>query len=172
MTRTKIRIRKATVDDAPELHDLIRQAMAVYAEQSGIETPLDAQMETREDLVRHLQEDQVLVAVLHDQLAGTVRLVRLDDQTAYFCRFAVLPGYQRSGVGQMLNQAAENWLADQGFTSVILHTALTNAPLVSFYRLRGFELVETHESRGYPRGTFAKKLLPHGNQPNGDQPSG
>ena len=167
MAGTRIKIRTATTDDVTELHELIRLAMQVYAEQSGIETPLDAQMETREDLVHHIEQDQVLVAVLQGQLAGTVRLVRLDEQTAYFCRFAVLPGYQHSGVGQMLYQAAENWLADQGFTSVILHTALTNAPLVSFYRLRGFELIETHDSRGYPRGTFRKTLSRHGDQPSG-----
>ena len=167
MTRARIRIRQATVDDAPELLELIRQAMAVYAEQSGIETPLDAQMETQEDLVSHIMADQVLVAVLNDRLAGTVRLVRLDDQTAYFSRFAVSPGNQRSGVGQMLYQAAENWLADQGYASVILHTALTNEALVTFYRLRGFELVETHDGRGYPRGTFRKQLSRHGSQPSG-----
>jgi len=158
MTGTRIRIRRAAAEDADELQALIRQAMDVYAAQSGIETMLDSQMETKEDLICHLKQDQVFVADIHGHLAGTVRLVRLDCRTAYFSRFAVHPGIQRSGVGQMLYQAAENWLTDQGFSSIILHTALTNAPLVSFYQLRGFELIETHEDRGYPRGTFRKIL--------------
>ena len=167
MNRTRIRIRKAAAEDAADMLSLIRQAMDVYVAQSGIKTPLDSQRETAEDLVRHIETDQVLVAVLHGQLAGTVRLVRLDSLTAYFCRFAVLPAYQRSGVGQMLCQAAENWLADQGFEKIILHTAMSNAPLVSFYQQRGYEWLETSEERGYPRGTFCKILPKPTLQPSG-----
>ncbi len=151
-------IRRAEAGDGPELLMLIQKAMALYARQSGIEAQLDAQLETLADLETHIAADLVLVAIDHGHLAGTVRLVRQDQETAYFCRFAVLPVLHRSGVGQRLYQAAEQWLTDQGFHSVYLHTATNNKPLVAFYEARGFHLVDIQYDRGYPRGTFRKEL--------------
>lgn len=164
MTGADLHIRRAGDEDAPELFQLIRTAMAVYARQSGIATQLDAQAETLDDLLDHIRRDQVLVAIHRGSLAGTARLVHVDAETAYFCRFAVLPSLHRSGVGRRLFQAAEQWLLENGYRQVSLHTALSNQPLVAFYRARGYKLVETSTDRGYPRGTFKKILTPEPDQ--------
>ena len=132
--------------------------MAVYARQSGIETPLDAELETMADVQVHIAQAEVLVAEQDGQLIGTVRLVRQDHDTAWFTRFAVLPDRQRSGIGQMLFQSAEERLCMSGCQQVLLHTALTNQNLVTFYQTRGFSLLDTNYERGYPRGLFIKKL--------------
>ena len=151
-------IRLAAADDAVKLLSLIRKAMAVYAQNSGIETPLDAEMETLDDMLAHLARNKVLVAEQDGKLIGTVRLVRQDRDTAWFTRFAVLPERQRLGIGQLLFQAAEEQLRQEGFVQVLLHTALTNLPLVTFYQTRGFILLDVHHTRGYPRGRFMKRL--------------
>lgn len=154
----EIRIRPAVPADSAELLTLIQWAMQVYAAKSGITGPLDAMQETQVDMQRRIAQDHVLVAEHKGSLIGTVRLVRLDSNRAYFSRFAVHPHLQQTGVGKIIYQAAETWLLQQQFHSVELHTALTNQPLVSFYRARGFDLVETDHSRGYPRGLFRKIL--------------
>lgn len=159
MTRhAEVLIRQAKLEDAPELLALIRIAMAVYARKSGIATLLEAQTETLDELKAHLLSDHVLVAEHRGRLIGTVRLVHDGGDTAYFSRFAVLPTLQQTGLGKLIYQAAEDWLASQGVRTVCLHTALTNQPLVAFYESRGFRLIETKTARGYPRGTFQKEL--------------
>lgn len=151
-------IRRAIETDASELLIVIRSAMALYARQSGIETPLDAELETIEDLKIHINTDTVLVAERDGELVGTVRLVREDNDTAWFTRFAVLPTYQRSGIGQRLFEASEQYLRQMGCRAVYLHTALTNQALVSFYKAKGFVLQDVAYDRGYPRGCFVKQL--------------
>jgi ribosomal protein S18 acetylase RimI-like enzyme len=158
MMHADIRIREATVADSAELLSLVQWAMRVYADLSGIASPLDAMRETLTDMQWHIRQDHVLVAEHKGHLVGTVRLIRKPDGTAYFSRFAVHPNLQRSGVGGLLYAAAERWLIQQGIRQVELHTALANDILVSFYRNRGFELVATDHSRGYARGTFRKIL--------------
>jgi ribosomal protein S18 acetylase RimI-like enzyme len=160
MLKADINIRQAVPTDAPELLSLIRAAMAVYARRSGITTPLESQLETEDDLLAHIATDHVLVAVHCGRLTGTVRLVRCSDGSACFSRFAVLPHFERSGVGGMVYQAAEDWLKSAAIRTVRLHTALTNKALVAFYEARGFCLEKTSAERGYPRGTFRKDLIP------------
>ena len=154
----EIKIRPAVFADSAELLTLIQWAMHVYAQKSGITGPLDALSETQRDQERHIRDQLVLVAEHRGSLIGTVRLVRLDSRRAYFSRFAVHPHLQQTGVGKLIYQAAEDRLRQQGYQTVELHTALTNEPLVKFYESRGFELVETDHSRGYPRGLFRKTL--------------
>jgi predicted N-acetyltransferase YhbS len=151
-------IRKAQACDAPELLSLIRTAMAVYAQHAGIETPLDSERETQDDIRASIKKDLVLVATDQGRLIGTVRLVRQDRDTAWFTRFAVAPDRHRSGVGQKLLYAAEQTLAKDGVRYLLLHTALSHPSLVTFYQSRGFKLLETHYDRGYPRGLFQKSL--------------
>ena len=154
----EINIRPATPADSAELLRLIQWAMQVYAANSGITASLDAMRETEDDLKRHIIQNHVLVAEHKNVLIGTVRLIDLGNGHAYFSRFAVHPHLQQTGVGKLIYQAAEEWLCQQNFRTVELHTALTNEPLVNFYRSRGFDLVETDDSRGYPRGLFRKNL--------------
>lgn len=154
----EITFRQAVLSDSSELLRLIQWAMQVYAAKSGITTPLDAFSETVPDLEQQIAHDHVIVAEHKHTLIGTVRLVRLSPDRAYFTRFAVHPHLQQTGVGRLLYQTAEAWLLSHGFRMVELHTALTNETLVSFYQSRGFILVETDTSRGYPRGLFRKAL--------------
>jgi ribosomal protein S18 acetylase RimI-like enzyme len=152
------RVRQAVPADAPEILALITRAMALYVKNSGIATPLESQQESPDDHVRHIQGDHVLVVEQEGHIVGSVRLILGQDGSAYFSRFAVLPHRQRSGVGRLLYQAAEEWLRGQGVHTVLLHTALSNQPLVDFYTARGFRLIEENAARGYPRGTFQKDL--------------
>lgn len=188
-------IRQATLSDIPEMHGLISVAMAQYAKDSAIPTPLDALLETEEDLKAHVLQDYFLLAFRSGKLAGTLRISKFDEhprnaesngisgndrgvgsneesgsnrdphsaervnpKIAYISRFAVHPSLQKLGVGNVLFTQAEEYMETCGYQSVVLHTALTNAPLVRFYMKRKFKLIETKTDRGYPRGTFVRNF--------------
>ncbi len=151
-------LRQARPEEAGQLHQLISQAMAFYAQKSGIKTPLDSEQESVSDLAVHIQHDMVLVAEAEGQLVGTVRLVRQNKDTAWFTRFAVLPQKQRGGIGRQLLDKATDLLRQAGCRQLLLHTALSNRQLVKFYQSRGFSLLHTSHERGYPRGLFLKWL--------------
>jgi ribosomal protein S18 acetylase RimI-like enzyme len=166
-----VRVRRAVPEDAPALHALIREAMRLYAEASGIPGPLESLLETEDDVRRHIREDEVLVAeyahgaadgaddpLAGAEVVGTLRLSPAGSaRTAYLSRFAVAPDLQRIGVGGALMHAVDLRAAERGWRRVRLHTALTNVPLVRFYRARGFRVVDEEDSRGYPRGRLEKR---------------
>ncbi len=154
----EIKIRPAVLADSAEILTLVQWAMQVYAQKSGISAPLDAFAETITDHDRAIRDNYVLVAEHRGHIIGTVRLVKISSERAYFSRFAVHPHLQQTGVGKLIYQAAEDYLCQQHFRSVELHTALSNETLVSFYQSRGFDLQETDTSRGYSRGLFFKIL--------------
>ncbi|MHB8962637.1 MAG: GNAT family N-acetyltransferase [Saccharofermentanales bacterium] len=155
-----IHIRRAVQEDAGVLSVIIRSAMTKYKEDSGITGSLDSLKETQADIVRHIGEDTVLIAFHMDEAIGTVRISELSPSAAEISRFAVLPSAQRTGVGSKLFNEAEKIILLQGFSRIMLHTALSNHPLVRFYSSKGFEHTGTSTERGYPRGTFVKNLQP------------
>ncbi len=177
-------IRQATLSDIPEMHHLISVAMTQYAKDSAIPTLLDALLETEEDLKGYVLQDHFLLAFQGGKLAGTLRISNYGEnsrsadgaestkiaeaagesnltsdfspKTAYISRFAVDPSIQKLGVGSALFNQADEYLKACGYQRIVLHTALTNAPLVRFYMKRKFKLNETQTDRGYPRGTFVR----------------
>ncbi len=157
-----VRVRGAVHEDAPALHALILDAMRLYAEASGIPGMLDSLRETVEDVERHIHQDDVLVAEYgHDgesSLVGTLRLSSVDEAgVAYLSRFAVDPDVQRIGVGGALMHAVDLYAAARGLRIVRLHTALSNVPLIRFYRARGFVVLASEDSRGYARARLEKR---------------
>ncbi len=163
-------LRQATVSDLPEMHRVISAAMTQYAKDSSIPTVLEALRETQEDLLEYVLHDYFLLAFREEKLVGTLRISLVNEKsilpstpvdvpnrrTAYISRFAVLSSMQKLGVGNALFSEAEEYIKINGYQKAVLHTALTNAPLVRFYTKRKFILVETKTDRGYPRGTFIK----------------
>ena len=156
-----VRIRRAVLGDAPALLQLIQEAMRLYAEASGIPGTLESLREEQSDVERHIRDDVVLVAeYVHGEeasLVGTLRLSFGDGPgEAYLSRFAVDPDLQRIGVGGALMHAVDLHAAAQGLRRIRLHTAMSNLPLIRFYRARGFEPVGSESSRGYPRALLEK----------------
>ena len=166
-------LRQATVSDLPEMHRVISAAMTQYAKDSSIPTVLEALRETAEDLREYVLHDYFLLAFRGEKLVGTLRISQLDEKsafpppgladsacrTAYISRFAVLSSMQKLGVGNALFAGAEEYIRNNGYHLAVLHTALTNLPLVRFYTKRKFELASTATDRGYPRGTFIKHYV-------------
>lgn len=175
---TPVIIREAVPEDAPALHRVVSEAMELYRIASGIPCgKLDAGSETTEDVLNAITSVPVFVAVLPDgSIAGSVRLIEKktgelllpgltfrppldpDQNVGYFSRFAVHQDLQGLGIGSLLYRAAEDRAKLLGYTDLLLNTSLANHTMVSFYAKRGFTLIATDLSRGYPRGLFLKHL--------------
>lgn len=57
---------------------------------------------------------------------------------AYIQSLVVTKAARRSGVGKVLNEAAESWAKDRGLQSIALHTQMHRDDAVSFYTEEGY----------------------------------
>jgi predicted N-acetyltransferase YhbS len=173
-----IMVRRARLDEAEQIHRVVSESMQVYCSNSGITRDrLDASFETIENIQSAISSVLFFVAVNQGgTIVGSVRLLpkkisdfeipelagilSLDqaDKVSYFSRFAVKEDRQGLGIGSLLYEAAHAAAIESHSTAIILHTALLNRIMVSFYEKRGFTLLLEDSSRGYQRGLFGKKI--------------
>ncbi|MFA6654010.1 MAG: GNAT family N-acetyltransferase [Candidatus Delongbacteria bacterium] len=153
-----IRIRRACPDDAKILSLIIREAMIKYAGVSNIPGTLPSLTETVEDIGKYITEDTVLIAIISDEAVGTIRIRQVSQTEAEISRFAVLPEYQKSGLGAAIFSAAEDILKKARYESVFLHTSLDNRNLLNFYISRSFTVESESFSQGYRRGLLRKTV--------------
>lgn len=169
-------IRQAGVTDAPKVSRLLRSAMLSYCKDSGIPSSmLEAMTESVESVADRISRQTCLIAVLDDEVVGTVCIKEcqnplvysFSDKTfeflkdvgpsCYISRFAVEESIRRTGLGNdLINKALELAYAS-GIRCALLHSAANNKKMVSFYGKRGFKLIDSENSRGYSRGLFANR---------------
>ncbi len=96
-----------------------------------------------EDFRRALRSSSssVLGAFDGDALIGTV-MVGDDGHRGWVYYVAVAPAHQRCGIGRLLMQSTERWLAERGVPKVQLMVRDTNAVAVGFYQRLGYD--DTH----------------------------
>jgi len=80
------------------------------------------------------------------------------EPAGYISRFAVRSDLRTSGLGVKLLDSAEEKARDLGVKGLFLHSSKDNTSLVRFYANRGFEMIDSEQSRGYNRGLFIKKF--------------
>lgn len=154
---TKIEIRKALPGDAAEVLGIVREAFQSYQSQAGMENPPAAMTEEMPDVLRDIGQNIVLCAFYEGALAGSVRLKK-EGPGLYFYRFAVRPGYQRTGIGKELVRESEKIAKELAVSEICLHTAKNIERLVRFYKRQGFSVREVNESKGYPRALMVKTI--------------
>jgi len=179
MNDNTISVRAACPEDAKAIHRVVSLSMQVYCRNAGIPADkLDANSETVDDIREAILSVPFFAAInSNGSIVGSVRLLfkkvssfgipelpgRLslspDDFVPYFSRFAVQEDVQGLGIGSLLYLAAEKEARDRHSTHILLHTAICNRVMVSFYEKRGFVLLFEDSSRGYPRGLFCKAVV-------------
>ena len=70
---------------------------------------------------------------------ATCRLYPLDEGSAMIGRVVVLPEYRENGLGRMVVEEAEKWLADLGFTRAVVES---RTEAVGFYKKLGFVITD------------------------------
>ncbi|WP_034449734.1 GNAT family N-acetyltransferase [Butyrivibrio sp. AE2032] len=169
-------IRIAGVNDAEEVSRLLRSAMLTYCADSGISASmLEAMTESIDSVADRISEQTCLVAEQDGKIVGTIcikevpnpMIYMFSDKTCeyllnaghsfYISRFAVKQSYRKTGLGIDLITKAVQLARNSGAECILLHSAATNKNMVEFYGKRGFELIDSENSRGYMRGLFASK---------------
>ena len=170
-------IRIAGVSDASEVSRLLKSAMLTYCADSGISSSmLEALTESVESVADRITRQTCLVADIDGKLVGTICIKEVpnpmvytfSDKTCvflqsagksfYILRFAVLEKFRKTGLGIDLISKAVEIAREADATCVLLHSAASNKNMVEFYAKRGFELIDSENSRGYMRGLFANSL--------------
>ena len=169
-------IRIASVTDAPEVSRLLRSAMLTYCADSGISSSmLEAMTESIESVADRISRQTCLVAETGGKIVGSICIkecpnplvYNFSDRTFeylkdmgksfYISRFAVLEKFRKTGLGIDLMTRAVDLARENGAECILLHSAATNKNMVEFYGKRGFELIDSENSRGYMRGLFASR---------------
>ena len=169
-------IRIASVDDAPGVSRLLRSAMLTYCADSGIaSTMLEAMTESIESVADRIKRQVCLIAVKDGEIVGTICIKEcpnplvysFSDTTyeflkdygscSYISRFAVEEKYRKTGLGIDLITKAIELARGKGTDLILLHSAASNENMVDFYGKRGFDLIDSENSRGYMRGLFASR---------------
>lgn len=157
MKNEECQIRKAVLEDIPEIQKLSKEAFSAYAKNAGISDIVAPLEETFDSLKKELENKLILVAVLNGVIVGSVRVEIKPDKTAYLSRFGVSGKHQRKGIGNMLMDAVDIYMAEAGVKNLYLHTASRMLSLVRFYYGRGFYIESTSKDRGYIRALLCKE---------------
>ena len=169
--------RTANTDEAAAIQRLLRAAMLTYCADSGIKAGmLEAMTESLESVEDRIRNNNCIAVFDGDTAVGTItagitmvpvrysfsekteKYLSQFKKASYVSRFAVIQGLRREGLGLSLMAACENYSKENGCDVMILHCSTKNKKMTAFYKARGFELVESENSRGYPRGLFAKRI--------------
>ncbi|HEY1979732.1 MAG TPA: GNAT family acetyltransferase [Xanthobacteraceae bacterium] len=92
-------------------------------------------------LARGKENSDVLVARTANQEIVASVMVGHDGHRGWLYYVAVVPDYQGEGIGRLIVEAGEKWLAERGIAKVQLLVRGTNTAVVSFYERIGFETV-------------------------------
>lgn len=177
MTNGDLVTRTATTGDAAAIQQLLKTAMLTYCAESEISTSmLEAMTESIESVEERIRNNNCIAVFDGEEVIGTITTgitnvpVRYSfssktesflsgfSQAAYVSRFAVIQGKRRAGIGVSLIAASEEYAGKSGCEVMLLHCSTINKKMTAFYGARGFKLIDTEKSRGYPRGLFAKIL--------------
>ena len=169
--------RTAELRDAAAIQQLLRTAMLTYCTESKIrKTMLEAMTESIESVEDRIRNSHCLAVFDGEKAIGTITAgitsvpmrYSFSEKTAgflsgykkasYISRFAVLQGSRRTGLGISLMSLLEDYSKQNGCDVMLLHCSTVNKKMTAFYNARGFELIDSENSRGYPRGLFAKRI--------------
>ncbi len=107
------------------------------------------------EITRLMQNSVFFVAEREARIVGAV-LVRVKADTGYFGMLAVDPVEQRSGIGRLLREAAENYCREQGCTVMTLSTGSPRQDLLSYYARFGYRITGVEPAPADPH--FAKPI--------------
>jgi GNAT superfamily N-acetyltransferase len=86
-----------------------------------------ARRTNRQEIAELVTHGEIATARSDDRLVGTVRVHRLDDETAEFGMLAADPTQRGLGVGRALVAFAEHWAVERGFTAMQLELLVPTA---------------------------------------------
>ncbi|HYW31605.1 MAG TPA: GNAT family N-acetyltransferase [Gemmatimonas sp.] len=135
------------LDSLDELTELLH---AAYGEHAAAGRQFFASYQTSDDTRRRVARGECWVAYHDDALVGTVTVAApyaFPDgypalaRTATFYQLAVLPTYQRRGLGERLLDLAESQVRAAGLSEIAIDTSDRATDLIEWYVRRGYRAV-------------------------------
>jgi len=147
-----VRIEKATVEHAKQLHAIMMAGLAdrtseVYranVEKFGIPEEYVRQAFSVETLANAVKDRNqlFLVAVEDGELIGFAQTLRQDVKTAELDRIFLLPAYTGKGIGTQLLDKTLAVLENEGITRLRVKAGKDETLARRFYERNGFKLVQ------------------------------
>lgn len=151
-----IRINPGTIDQAPSIAAVLRQAFLEY---EPLYTPqgFAATTPTAEQIESRWGEGLVWVAMQNEAVVGTVAVVP-KGESLYVRSMAIVQAARGQGVGKLLLEEAERFARENGFQRMFLNTTPFLDRAIRLYERFGFERTEAgpHELYGTPLFTMEK----------------
>ena len=155
-------IRYATEEDAQAVLAITIEAFTIYAHELGKPELVYALNETTYDIALDMERKHVLLALLDDKPAGSIRF-EVIGEVAYLSRFGVFRDFQKFGVGRALLAQVHVLCENLGVKAAALHTSSRMFSLMRFYYGNQYFVHSTSDERGYVRA-----LLIHEFEENAD----
>lgn len=152
-----VNIRMAHPEDVEAIHHITQEAFSKYQHDLGMDGPVAALKESREDILRDMAQKMVLIGFVNDEPVGSIRC-EVFDELAYISRFGVLPNVQKSGIGGMLISKVEELCREMSIKAIALHTSSRMYGLIRFYYGKGYFIHSTTFDRGYIRALLVHEL--------------
>jgi GNAT superfamily N-acetyltransferase len=138
-------------DDWAGLLALLQRAFAYQAPR--IDPPSSVETLDARGLASKAREEQLFLAFDGSQVIGCI-FARVKADCVYVGKHAVLPGWQKRGVGRKLMQAAEGFAIRAGRNTLELETRIELVENHQTFAAMGFTKVAEHAHAGYDRPTF------------------
>lgn len=132
-------VRLATVDDAPEIANVLREAFGAIREYYT-DAAFDAVTPGSAEIEQRFGEGPIWVAELDGRIIGTVSLTT-EDNSYYVRSMAVLPEGQGRGVGRELLRALHAHVAGGQFERIFLYTLPFQKGARAMYEKYGYKWV-------------------------------
>ncbi len=147
-----LEIRRALPADVPALRRLAAAAYRIYRPRIGrAPAPMVA------DYASAVSRGEVWAAVDEGVVVGLLVLVAEPDHLLIE-NVAVLPSRQRSGIGAVLLELAEEQAGRRGRSEIRLYTHVTMTENIAYYARHGYSETHRGEQDGFERAYFRKQL--------------
>lgn len=158
-------ITKANINHLIEALFLIRQCTNELHLQQIIQW--DEESVTMQLMKEDIENDRLYVVRNNNLTIGTMTLVPLATEAGYIKRticimhVAIIPFWQKKGIGRLMMNFAEKYAFDNGFENVKVNISLKNIRAIEFYTKLGYkktkEFVSEKSNVGFV--TFEKELV-------------
>ena len=134
-------IRPANIDEASAISDLLEAAFTEYRSLYTREG-YNATAITADEVTKRMSEGPMWVAVLDDQIVGTVAAVAKND-SLYIRGMAIVPDARGKRIGEELLRHVEKFAVDEGYERLTLSTTPFLNRAIRLYETFGFERINT-----------------------------
>lgn len=139
-----------TTDSVLEITSLLHKA---YRQLADMGFRFVATHQNEAETLRRINKGISYLALSNDKIISTITLYYNDPDThdapwykkkgvAHFGQFAVIPEYQKNGIGNFMMNIVEERAKSEGAVEIALDTAEGAVHLIKYYKQRGYRFID------------------------------